>query len=64
MSKKNKKDLLTLKDYDSKTIKYLLDLAGDIKNNPSKYNKVLEGKNIPCFLTNILHVPDYLLKPG
>ena len=46
MSKKNKKDLLTLKDYDGKTIKYLLDLAGDIKNNPSKYNKVLEGKNI------------------
>ncbi len=46
MSKKNKKDLLTLKDYDGKTIKYLLDLAGDIKNNPFKYNKVLEGKNI------------------
>jgi len=46
MSKKNKKDFLTLKDYDGKTIKYLLDLAGDIKNNPSKYNKVLEGKNI------------------
>ena len=46
MSKKNKKDLLTLKDYDGKTIKYLLDLAGDIKNNPSKYNNVLEGKNI------------------
>jgi ornithine carbamoyltransferase len=46
MSKKNKKDLLTLKDYDGKTIKYLLDLAGEIKNNPSKYNKVLEGKNI------------------
>ena len=46
MSKDSKKDLLTLKDYDGKTIKYLLDLAGDIKNNPSKYNKVLEGKNI------------------
>jgi ornithine carbamoyltransferase len=46
MSKKNKKDLLTLKDYDGKTIKYLLDLAGDIKSNPSKYNNVLEGKNI------------------
>ncbi|MFC2145160.1 ornithine carbamoyltransferase [Actinomycetota bacterium] len=46
MSKKNKKDLLTLKDYDGKTIKYLLDLTRDIKNNPAKYSKVLEGKNI------------------
>ena len=46
MSKKNKKDFLTLKDYDSKTIKYLLDTAGDIKGDPSKYSKVLEGKNI------------------
>ncbi|MEE8324320.1 MAG: ornithine carbamoyltransferase [Candidatus Humimicrobiaceae bacterium] len=46
MSKKNKKDFLTLKDYDSKTIKYLLDTAGDVKSDPSKYSKVLEGKNI------------------
>ncbi len=46
MSKKNKKDFLTLKDYDSKTIDYLLDIAGDVKSDPSKYSKVLEGKNI------------------
>jgi ornithine carbamoyltransferase len=46
MSKKNKKDFLTLKDYDSKTISYLLDIAGDVKNDPLKYSKVLEGKNI------------------
>ncbi len=46
MSKKNKKDFLTLKDYDSETIKYLLDTAGDIKGDPSKYSKILEGKNI------------------
>ena len=43
MSKKNKKDFLTLKDYDSKTIDYLLDIAGDVKSDPSKYSKVLEG---------------------
>jgi len=43
---KNKKDFLTLKDYDSETIKYLLDTAGDIKGDPSKYSKILEGKNI------------------
>jgi ornithine carbamoyltransferase len=46
MSKKNKKDFLTLKDYDSKTISYLLDIAGDVKSDPLKYSKVLEGKNI------------------
>jgi len=46
MSKKNKKDFLTLKDYDSETIKYLLDTAGEIKGDPSKYSKILEGKNI------------------
>ena len=46
MGKINKKDFLTLKDYDRKTIEYLLDLAADIKINPSKYSKVLEGKNI------------------
>ena len=46
MSKKNKKDFLTLKDYDSKTIDYLLDIAGDVKSDPLKYSKVLEGKNI------------------
>lgn len=42
----NKKDFLTLKDYDSKTIDYLLDIAGDVKSDPLKYSKVLEGKNI------------------
>ena len=42
----NKKDFLTLKDYDSKTINYLLDIAGDVKSDPLKYSKVLEGKNI------------------
>jgi ornithine carbamoyltransferase len=46
MSKKNKKDFLTLKDYDSKTIDYLLDIAGNVKSDPSKYSKVLDGKNI------------------
>jgi len=46
MSKKNKKDFLTLKDYDSKTINCLLDIAGDVKGDPLKYSKVLEGKNI------------------
>lgn len=46
MSKINKKDFLTLRDYERETIEYLLDLAGDIKINPSKYRKVLEGKNI------------------
>ena len=46
MSKKNKKDFLTLKDYDSKTIKHLLDTAGDVKSDPLKYSKALEGKNI------------------
>jgi len=46
MNKKNKKDFLTLRDHSSETIKYLLDLAGNIKSNPSKYSKVLEGKNI------------------
>ena len=46
MSKKNKKDFLTLKDYNSKTIDYLLDIAGDVKSDPLKYSKVLEGKNI------------------
>ena len=46
MSKKNKKDFLTLKDYNSKTIKCLLDIAGDVKSNPTKYSKTLEGKNI------------------
>jgi len=46
MGKKNKKNFLTLKDYDSKTIGYLLDIAGDVKSDPSKYSKVLEGKNI------------------
>jgi len=49
MGKINKKDFLTLKDYDRKTIEYLLDLAADIKINPSKYSKVLEGKNIALF---------------
>ena len=46
MSKRNKKDFLTLKDYDSKTIEHLLDIAGDVKSDPLKYSKVLEGKNI------------------
>ncbi|MCJ7665850.1 MAG: ornithine carbamoyltransferase [Actinobacteria bacterium] len=46
MNKKDKKDFLTLKDYDSETIEYLLDLAGNIKNHPSKYRNVLEGRSI------------------
>jgi ornithine carbamoyltransferase len=46
MNKNSKKDFLTLMDYDSKTINHLLDIAGDIKSNPLKYSKILEGKNI------------------
>lgn len=42
----NKKDFITLKDYDRKTIEDLIDLAGDVKMKPDKYTKNLEGKNI------------------
>ena len=39
MNKKDKRDFLTLKDYDSETIEYLLDLAGNIKSHPSISHK-------------------------
>ena len=44
--KMNKKDFLTLKDYDKNTIEALIDLAGKIRANPGKYARNLEGKNI------------------
>ena len=46
MNKTNKKDFLTLKDYDRDTIEDLIDLAGNIKADPGKYIEILEGKNI------------------
>jgi len=42
----NKKDFLTLKDYNKDTIETLIDLAGDVKKNKGKYKKILSGKNI------------------
>jgi len=42
----NKKDFLTLKDYDKDTIETLIGLAGDVKKNAGKYKKILSGKNI------------------
>ncbi len=46
MNKTNKKDFLTLKDYDKDTIEDLIDLAGDVKADPGKYIEILKGKNI------------------
>ncbi|MEM5847363.1 MAG: ornithine carbamoyltransferase [Candidatus Aenigmatarchaeota archaeon] len=40
------RDLLTLKDYTKEEIKYLIDKAIEIKRNPKKFSKSLEGKTL------------------
>ncbi|MHB1276499.1 MAG: ornithine carbamoyltransferase [Candidatus Humimicrobiaceae bacterium] len=44
--KRTKKDFLTLLDYSKEEINYLLQLAGDVKQNKNKYSKILKNKNI------------------
>jgi len=46
MDKKNKIDLLTLKDCSPEMIMEIIALAGKVKAEPDKYSNVLEGKNI------------------
>lgn len=40
------RDLLSLKDYSSEEIRYLIDKGIEVKNNPEKYSKVLEEKTL------------------
>jgi len=40
------RDLLTLKDYSPEEIKYLIDKGIEIKNNPERFSKSLEGKTL------------------
>lgn len=44
--KRTKKDFLTLLDYSKEEINYLLQLAGDVKQNKDNYSKILKDKNI------------------
>jgi len=46
MKNENKIDLLTLKDHDRGMIEKILSKAAKIKENPEKFSKVLQGKNI------------------
>jgi len=46
MTKKDKKNFLTLKDYSKIEIENILDLSEKIKKNKKKYSRVLDGKNI------------------
>jgi ornithine carbamoyltransferase len=41
-----KRDFLTLKDYSTAEIRQLLDLAKDIKANPTKYREAMKGKEL------------------
>lgn len=40
------RDLLTLKDFSPEEIRYLIDKAIEIKKNPNKFSKTMEGKTL------------------
>jgi ornithine carbamoyltransferase len=46
MPDSGKRDFITLKDYTKAEIQQLLDLSKDIKFNPKKFAKILEGKDM------------------
>ena len=47
-----KKSFISTQDWEKKDLDELLDLTKDIKENPLKYNKVLDGKTICMFFYN------------
>ena len=50
--KEMKKSFISTQDWDKKDLDQLLELTKDIKENPQKYNKVLDGKTICMFFYN------------
>ncbi len=46
------KDFITTQEWNKEELDNLLELAKDMKQNPSKYNKKLEGKSICMFFYN------------